>query len=622
MKGKTKLLSLGSARGRLKVFLYGFGLFLGLFFIILACYSKAYEQRVLVNSYLFSSNISGSSRDDIRSLLIDKENANRSKVVKLHFEGKEFENSLENLGWDLDEDATTNKIFDYGHSENGFANILSFLKSIFLKKYFKIQYSVNERLVDDWIVSINEAVAKPKIEANVIVRYSEAKIVEPEEGTKIDESKLKSELDQSFSLDLDGDLNLELIKDVPLISREQADALAQEAIDKSSEGITVIGPGGEAVLYPNDLGAMTRLKVKMKGGSFFQDPEVESIFVSLDNSKLQLFLEDNATDLNIEPVDARFTVSGGRVALYQPSVVGETIKIAESVDEIILVFEKNEQKTVELPRESQEPTIFARDASDIEKYGIRELIGTATTSFTGSPDNRVHNIKTGVKYISGALVKAGDEFSTISKLGQIDAGGGYLQELVIKENETIPEFGGGLCQVSTTLFRAAMNAGLKITERQNHSYRVSYYEPPVGMDATIYSPKPDFRFVNSTDNAILVYGYVTGYSVTFEIYGTSDGRTVEISNPEIYDITSPPETIYIDDPSLEPGEEKRLDRAHDGAKARFYYKVRKGGEVIEDETFLSYYVAWPAKYLRGPQVESDQAPEGEGGGGDSGQSQN
>ena len=612
MKGKTKLLSLESARGR--VFFYGFGLFLGLFFIILACYSKAYYQKVLVNSYLFSSNISGRSRDDIKSLLVEKENANRSKVVKLRFEDKEFENTLEDLGWDLDENATTDEIFDYGHSKDGFANILSSFKSVFLKKHFKIRYSVNERLVDDWTISINEAVAKPKVEANVIVKYSEAKVIEPEEGTKIDESKLKAELDQLFSLNLDRDPNLELVKDVPLISKEQADALSQEAIDKSSESITVIGPGGEAVLYPDTLGAMIKLKTKMKGGSFFQDPEVESIFVSLDNSKLQLFLENNIADLNIEPVDARFTISGGKVALYQPSVVGEAIKIAESVDEILLAFEKNEQKTIELPRESQEPTIFAKDAADIEKYGIREIIGTATTSFTGSPDNRVHNIKTGVKYISGALVKAGDEFSTISKLGQIDAGGGYLQELVIKEDETIPEFGGGLCQVSTTLFRAAMNAGLKISERQNHSYRVSYYEPPVGMDATIYSPKPDFRFVNSTDNAILVYGYVTGYSVTFEIYGTSDGRTVEISNPEIYDITSPPETIYIDDPSLEPGEEKRLDRAHDGAKARFYYKVRKDGELIEDETFLSYYVAWPAKYLRGPQVEGEQAPEGEGDG--------
>lgn len=617
MKGKIKLPSLESARGKLKVFFYGFGLFLGLFFIILAFYSKAYDQKVLINSYLFSGNISGQSREDIRSLLVDKENANRAKVVKLRFEDKEFENTLENLGWDLDEDKTTQTIFNYGHSEGGFANISSSFRSVFLKKHFKIEYSVNERLVSDWIISINDAIAKPKTEANVIVKYSEAKVIEPEDGTRVDENKLKPELDQSFLLNLDKDLNLALVEDAPLISKEQAEALSQEVIDKSAQDITVVGPADKAVLYPNDLGSMIKLKAKMTGGSFFKDPEVESIFVSLDDSKLQLFLENNASDLNIEPVDARFTVSGGRVALYQPSVIGEAIKIAESVDEILSAFEKNEQKTIELPRESQEPTIFAKDASDIEKYGIRELIGTATTDFIRSPDNRVHNIKTGVKYISGALVKAGDEFSTISKLGQIDAGGGYLQELVIKEDETIPEFGGGLCQVSTTLFRAAMNAGLKITERQNHSYRVSYYEPPVGMDATIYSPKPDLRFVNSTDNAILIYGYVTGYKVTFEIYGTSDGRTVEISNPEIYDITSPSETIYIDDPSLEPGEEKRLDRAHDGAKTVFYYKVRKDGELIEDDTFSSYYVAWPAKYLRGPQ------PEGEGGdGGGDGQSQN
>jgi len=617
MKGKIKLPFLDLVRDKLKVFLYGFGFFAVLFFIILACYSRAYDQKVLVNSYLFSQNISGKSRDDIKALLVQKENENRAKQIKLRFEDKEFESTLENLGWDLDEDKTTKAIFDYGHGENGFHNIASSFKSIFLKKKFNIQYSINEKLSSDWIDSVDEDISKSKIEANVIVKNSEAIIVEPEAGTKVNESKLKSELEQIFLLSREGDLNLELIEDVPLISKEQADALSQEAIDKSSDEITAVGPAGEAVLYPNALGSMIRLKAKMTDGSFFKEPEVESIYVSLDDSKVRLFLENNAQDLNIEPIDARFTISGGKVVLYQPSVIGEIIKIGESVDGIITAFEKNDQKTIELPRESQEPTIFAKDASDIEKYGIRELIGTATTDFVRSPDNRVHNIKTGVKYISGALVKAGDEFSTISKLGQIDAGGGYLQELVIKEDETIPEFGGGLCQVSTTLFRAAMNAGLKITERQNHSYRVSYYEPPVGMDATIYSPKPDLRFVNSTDNAILIYGYVTDYRVTFEIYGTSDGRTVEISNPEIYDVTSPPETIYIDDPSLEPGEEKRIDRAHDGAKAVFYYKVRKGGQLIEDDTFLSYYVAWPAKYLRGPQVEG-----GDTGGGDDGQNQN
>ncbi len=151
-----------------------------------------------------------------------------------------------------------------------------------------------------------------------------------------------------------------------------------------------------------------------------------------------------------------------------------------------------------------------------------------------------------------------------------------------------------------------MNTGLKITERQNHSYRVSYYEPPVGMDATIYSPQPDLKFVNGTSNYILIQGSVSGNKITFDFYGTKDGREVETSDPQIYDVTSPPPPVYIDDPSLEPGEEKRIDREHSGAKATFTYKVKKDGKVLFEQKFNSAYVPWAAKYLRGPSKPEGQ----------------
>jgi len=599
-------------RGKSKFFATGLGIFLALFLVLLAGYARSYDQKVLLNTYLFGQAIAGKNRPAISEILVARENDSRGKSIHLKYEDRDFDNTLENLGWDLDEEATTQKIFDYGHSQNGFANIASSFRSIFLKKRFKIVYSVNERLVEDWLSSINTEVAKTKTEANVIVRDGQAKVINPEGGTKINQPQIKADLDRAFLLESENDIYLNLVDDVPIISAEQAASLANEAMEKSQDTIALRGPGGSISLYPNTLGAMIELKAEMTEGGYFKEPELKRVYVSLNNAKVRSHLESNANYLNIEPVDARFTISGGSVALLRPSVDGEAIKINESTDQIVATFEGGQEKEIALPYETQEPAIRAQSAGDIEQFGIKELIGRATTDFSNSPDNRVHNISNGVKYISGALVKPGDEFSTIKKLGKIDQDSGYLPELVIKEDETVPEFGGGLCQVSTTLFRAAMNAGLNITERQNHSYRVSYYEPPVGMDATIYSPKPDLRFLNNTDNAILIYGYVSGRTITFEIYGTDDGREVEITTPEIFDITSPPETIYIEDPSLQPGEEKRLDRAHDGAKAAFYYRVRKDGKLIDEERFFSYYVAWPAKYARGPQQEGGENGEGEG----------
>ncbi len=585
---------------KLKVFTFGFSIFLVFFIILLAGYAKSYSGKILLNSYLLNENVSGRDIDYIKEKVARSENDSKTKEVKLRYQDHEYSNSLENLGWDLKEQETADLIYRYGHSDNSLRNALSYIRSIFAKKKFEVVYTVNQKLIDDWIVSINSEIANPKIETNIIVKNSQATIVEPKAGTKINEDKLKSELDRIFVLSIDNDLNLELIESLPVISIEQAEQLTEDAISKSKEAITLVGPGSNVQISPNTLGSMIELKSE-RG---------KPVYVSLNDSKVRSYIEENASILAVEPVDALFSISSGNVILIRPSVAGEAVIVNEATNKVVDVFEEGKEKSVELPYESQEPAVSAQNASDIEKFGIKELIGKATTNFSGSPDNRVHNIKNGVKYISGVLVKPDEEFSTIGKLGQIDESSGYLPELVIKEDETVPEFGGGLCQVSTTLFRAAMDAGLKITERQNHSYRVSYYEPPVGMDATIYSPKPDLKFVNTTGHAILVYGYVTGSNVTFEIYGTDDGRIVEITTPEVYDITSPPETIYIDDPSLEPGEEKRIDRAHDGAKAVFYYKVRKNGELINEQKFLSYYVAWPAKYLRGPQPEGEKPAEG------------
>lgn len=578
------------ARGKMRFFISGFCVFLGLFIILLAGYASSYGDKVLLNSYLLGENISGKNKEQIIEKLSNLEAENKSRAITLSYEGDKFEKKFEDLNWSIKKEQTIDNIFAYGHSDNIIKRLVDYSKSIFVKARFEIVFDLDHRILDDWIDYIEDSIASPKKEANIIVRNGQAEVISPEAGTVINRNYLADQVRERFLLIKNDEIPLELVEDTPLISKEQADVLKEEAIAKTARSITLIGPKGNVVLYPNTLGKLLILKINNEG----------TVFISLDDNKVRSILEANSSNLNIEPKDALFTILEGNIVLKTPSKSGQVIKVAESVQAVMECFEKGRQE-VKLPYEQQEPAISAQNIADIQKYGIREIIGKASTDFSGSPVNRVHNIKNGVKYISGAIIKSGEEFSTVKRLGSIDATGGYLPELVIKKDETVPEFGGGLCQVSTTLFRAAMDAGLRISERQNHSYRVSYYEPPIGMDATIYSPKPDFKFINTTDNAILVYGYVTGYKVTFEIYGTNDGRTVEITEPEVFDITSPPEPIYIEDPSLEPGEEKRIDRAHNGAKSVFYYRVRKNGELIEDSKFFSYYVAWPAKYLRGPQ---------------------
>ncbi|MEK7557047.1 MAG: VanW family protein [Patescibacteria group bacterium] len=210
------------------------------------------------------------------------------------------------------------------------------------------------------------------------------------------------------------------------------------------------------------------------------------------------------------------------------------------------------------------PTLFS--ASDFEGLKFPDLLAKGESNFAGSPRNRIHNINVGMKKFDGLVLQPGEQFSFNQYLGNVDAAEGYLPELVIKDNVTTPEFGGGLCQVSTTAFRAAMQAGLKIDQRRNHAYPVAYYGYPPGYDATIYPPNPDLKFTNDTGSPIYLRTSIVGTKAAFEVWGKSDGRKVKINGPFVTE---------------------KLPKG--GLKAAVAQIVTKNGKSIREENFVSVY---------------------------------
>ncbi len=183
------------------------------------------------------------------------------------------------------------------------------------------------------------------------------------------------------------------------------------------------------------------------------------------------------------------------------------------------------------------PVIISEPNNKLDQtntLGINELVATGESNFTGSPKNRIHNINVGATKFNGIIVQAGQEFSFNKYLGEVDGEHGFLPELVIKPQGVTPEFGGGLCQVSSTAFRAAMNAGLPITARRNHSFAVQYYAPQ-GTDATIYPGSADLKFVNNLTSSLLIRTRIEGRKLYFDFYGTKDTRAVAFEGPTVYD---------------------------------------------------------------------------------------
>jgi vancomycin resistance protein YoaR len=319
--------------------------------------------------------------------------------------------------------------------------------------------------------------------------------------------------------------------------------------------------------------------------------------LSLDIDKIKNYLKlELAPKIDRLAKQPSFIIENEKIKNWQPGKSGRKLIIEDSAQNIfnLLINKETEAKLI------VEETM-GEDAEGLAKE-IIEIIGTGHSNFAGSPNNRIHNIKVGTDIFHGLIIAPDEEFSAIENLGPINKETGYLPELVIKDNQTIPEYGGGLCQVSTTLFRAALSTGLPITARQAHSYRVSYYEP-AGTDASIYNPWPDLKFINDTDHHIMIQSRLIGNDLYFDFWGTSDKREVSISDPVIYNIVSPPPTKLIVSEELAPGERKCTERAHNGANAYFDYVVKhQDGETIE-KRFNSYYVPWQEVCLIGPDEE-------------------
>lgn len=308
----------------------------------------------------------------------------------------------------------------------------------------------------------------------------------------------------------------------------------------------------------------------------------------------------------VDPIDALFNFENGKVKAFRPSANGQQVdvpllqQIITSKIPLLLMIRRKDTFTIPIPITILKPKITTEGANNL---GIKELIGVGTSLFGHSIAGRIYNVTLASSRINGVLVAPGEEFSFDKAVGDVSALTGYQQAYVIVNGKTVLGDGGGLCQVSTTLFRAILNAGLQVTERHAHAYRVGYYEEdsPPGIDATVYVPTVDLKFKNDTGYSILIQEVIDPVTLrlTFYLYGTKDGRDVSMTTPMVTNSIPALPTIFTDDPTLPVGTLKQTDFAAEGATASFHRNVKQNNKTIIDETYTSVYQPWAAAYLRG-----------------------
>lgn len=594
---------------RIKWPIIGIGAVLVLFLLAFGIYSIIYAKTAYRNIYIGNIDLGGKKKSEIINAVKPKSDEFLNSQIVLKYQpesgdAKEYQISGADVGLSYNLEETRDRVYKVGRSGNIFISFYQQLKTLFTKYQVDASYNINQNALQKKIADIAVEVDSP--EKDFALKYSGnggfELTTDRQNGKRIDQEKLMSEIKNSIADIQQQQIAFESDIFSPQISRENAEIGLQKANKILAVGPLALTADGQN--FNLDVDTIAGLV-----GSRSKKTEMEIFIIADKNAKQVAAL---AGQIDKSAGNAILEAKDGKVVIFSESANGAKLDQDQTkidIENALMARIAEESAAnglqVILTVKSIAPDI---DSAKLASYGLTELVASGMTNFIKSPANRIHNINVGASAIDGTLVKPGEEFSTLKALGKIDASAGYLPELVIKNNKTVPDYGGGLCQVSTTLFRTALNAGMKITERRNHSYRVSYYEPPIGMDATIFDPAPDFKFVNNYSSYIFIQSKIVGTKITFEFYGTKDSRQVEIGQATGYDYVDPPAPVETVDPSLPAGSRNLISHLHQGASAKFHYKVSKDGQVLQETDFLSKYVALPEIWMVGPTPEPTPDP--------------
>ncbi len=520
----------------------------------------AYNKKIYLRTNIADISFAGLTIPEAENLLQEKINTFQSAPLDFLYEDGIYVYDLNDLDIKYDVAATISDAYTS-------TNILKKIHSIFVGRSIPLQYEISDeaitKIIDDLEDEISITNAK---NANLV--FEKDKIIEiaEKEGIAIDRAKLRDTLNSQIrNLSHATNNTIETIADHPVITTKDLAKPKQQAYDILNSEINLT--------YDEQTFAIEKTDLREWVGFSITTSSEPAIVISLNSKKIEAFLMPLVAQINEEPINAKLQMKNGKADVFTVSKNGIKLLVEESINKIQQEILAGETSII-LATEEVAPAVTT---NDIDTLGITELLAHGTSDFSGSPTNRRTNIAVGSEKFNGLLIEPGEEFSFNKNVGDVGPQTGFVPELVIKNGKTIPEYGGGLCQVSTTLFRATLLAGLPITERYAHAYPVRYYNPQ-GSDATVYSPHPDLRFINDTPSYILIQTYIEGNELFFDLYGTTDGRIVELDGPHQYD-----------------------QQTNGAMKAVLYQNVYHNDELIRKDSFYSNYQS-PALFPH-PTVE-------------------
>ncbi|MGA9531631.1 MAG: VanW family protein [Anaerolineales bacterium] len=455
----------------------------------------------------------------------------------------------------------------------------------------------DQRAGSQYLRQLANEINRPTVEAQLQVNGTQVVATPGQTGRQLDIAATLESLTPPVSRMVDAQVELVVAETPPVVSDASQDATRATALLSAPLQLTT-ETEVPLSLNPEQVAAMLR---------FEPIAEQARYAIRLDSALLQSVLEPLAPDLAHSPRNARFIFNDDtlQLDLLEPAVIGRQLNVADSIAAINQGVEAG-QHQVGLAFDTSDPAVTS-DAT-AEELGITENVVATSTYFSGSSAGRIQNIKTASSAFHGLLIAPGETLSMADILGDISLDTGYAEALIIYGDRTIKGVGGGVCQVSTTLFRAAFYGGFQIDERNPHAYRVMYYEqgpnsPGPGLDATVFVPLVDFKFTNDSEYWLLSETYVYGTQLLWKFYSTSDSRTVNWSSSGPKNVIDAPKPLYKENEDLDKGEIEKVDYEADGMDVVVTRTVKRDGQVIHDDVIRTHYLPWRAIYEYGPGTE-------------------
>jgi len=557
-------------------------------FTILCClflisFNILYKDRLLPNTFISGLNVSGLTKKEAKERI--KILVPTNKNIILSSNQREYIYNSNYFKFDFDLEDTVNKAYDIGRNGSFISNQKRKFQSLFFPIEVIFTYRFDKSLID---LEISRIVGEERIsgkDAKFIIQNGNILVEEDKEGLSVDYDRLKLVLERELPKTKDSLIEIPYYNRIPEITKEDLSLIQSDIANKFYRDVKLVFFEKEKIIPRTQIFSLLKIR-KNKDGIYYDLNEdltkklTDNVKGFVDRKPRALvtkFDQDNVYEFEINK---------------EGSVLDE-MKFRKDLRDA-LFNKKTELKVA---------TFSIGENLPKDGYGINHLLSVGKSKFAGSINSRVFNLDLAAQKISGTLVAPGEEFSFLKTVGPISQSEGFQTAYIISEGKTVLGEGGGVCQTSTTLFRAVLNSGLPIISRYPHAYRVGYYEQDVkvGFDASVFYPSLDFKFKNDTGKHLLIQASVDkkNYEMTFYIFGTKDGRKVEISEPVLTGFIPAPAPVYVEDPTLKLGVIKQVDFSASGITSTFNRKVTKGELTLIDEKYTSSYSPWKAIYLKG-----------------------